>query len=57
MVILLLALQEDTSASGQPVKYVSHKFNRGSKCLLTGAARTAEVKGGARAGPRGGGGP
>jgi hypothetical protein len=37
-------LQEDTSASGRPVKYVVHKFSGGATCHLTGAPRTAEVR-------------
>ncbi|KAF6253222.1 hypothetical protein COO60DRAFT_1703903 [Scenedesmus sp. NREL 46B-D3] len=35
---------EDLSSSGHPLKYVSHKFSGGASCVLTGRARTAEVR-------------
>jgi hypothetical protein len=36
--------QEDTSASGRPVKYVVHRYINGATCHLTGQPRTAEVR-------------
>jgi hypothetical protein len=38
------APQEDTSASGRPVKYVVHTFSQGAGCHLTQSPRTAEVR-------------
>eukprot|EP00878_Enallax_costatus_P005298 GHUV01005565.1.p1 GENE.GHUV01005565.1~~GHUV01005565.1.p1 ORF type:complete len:415 (+),score=129.13 GHUV01005565.1:253-1497(+) len=38
------AILEDASSSGHPLKYVSHTYSGGASCVLTGAARTAEVR-------------
>ncbi|GBF95116.1 hypothetical protein Rsub_07700 [Raphidocelis subcapitata] len=38
------AIREDTSASGQAVRYVVHTYSSGAGCHLTGRPRTAEVR-------------
>ncbi|KAG2429356.1 hypothetical protein HXX76_011122 [Chlamydomonas incerta] len=34
----------DASSMAVPIRYVSHLFSDGAKCVMTGAARTAEVR-------------
>ncbi len=46
---LLLARrpQDDSSATAVPIRYVSHHFRGGAKCVMTGEQRSAEVGPGA----------
>ncbi|KAG2498656.1 hypothetical protein HYH03_003402 [Edaphochlamys debaryana] len=38
------SIQADSSSTPVPIRYVSHIFHEGAKCVLTGAARTSEVR-------------